>query len=156
MSDRLVGLMLLLVSAFFYWQTAFFKKPSFSQFEQMGPDFLPRGILIGLAIFSLILLMRGKGSLVPSWRTAQLRALFTKYREVVISLVSFPLYALAIDLIGFGISTVVYLVLMQWVLKPPKGLGFLYSIAGSAVFTWALVTVFQQYLHVILPSGSLF
>ncbi len=156
MSDRLIGLVLLVISGLFYWQTYFFKKPPFAQFEQMGSEFFPRGILIGLAIFSFILLVKGQGSLRPSWTMGSMRALFTRYREVLLSLLLFPAYALAIDLVGFLYSTVAYLVVMQLVLKPRWGRGLVYTVAGSAAFTWALVTVFEEYLHVVLPSGTLF
>ncbi len=156
MSDRLIGLVLLLISAFLFWQTSLFKKPPFAQFEQLGSEFMPRWILIGLAIFSLVLLINGKGSLVPSWRMSHVKALFTRYREVVITLVLFPVYALGIDLVGFFPSTVVYLVVMQLVLKPLRVIGVVYTVVGSTAFAWALVWVFQEQLHVMLPSGSLF
>ena len=156
MSDRLIGLVLLVITGLFYWQTYLFKKPPFAQFEQMGSEFFPRGILIGLAVFSLILLVKGQGSLLPSWRLGSVRALFTRYREVLISLLLFPAYALAIDLVGFLYSTVIYLIVMQLVLKPRWGRGLVYTVVGSAAFTWALVTVFEEYLHVVLPSGTLF
>lgn len=156
MSDRLVGLVLLLFSGFMYLQTFFFKKAPFAAFEEMGSEFFPRGILIGLAIFSLILLMVGKGSLMPSWRMDSVRALFTRYREVVISLVLFPAYAFAIEKVGFAYSTVVYLIVMQMVLKRRKARELLLAVAGSAIFTWALVTIFEGYLQVVLPQGTLF
>ncbi|MHB0871170.1 MAG: tripartite tricarboxylate transporter TctB family protein [Chloroflexota bacterium] len=156
MSDRLIGLVLLVASGLFYWQTYFFKKAPFAQFEQMGSEFLPRGILIGLAILGLVLLVTGKGSLLPSWRLGSVRALFTRYREVLLSLLLFPVYALGISLVGFLYSTVVYLVVMQLVLRPRRGRGLLYTVVASLFFAWGLVTLFQGYLHVVLPSGTLF
>jgi len=156
MSDRLIGLVLLVISGLFYWDTYHFKRPPFIQFEQMGPEFFPRGILIGLAFFSLILLVRGEGSLLPSWRLGSVRALFTRYREVVLSLLLFPVYALAIDLVGFFYSTIVYLIVMQLLLKPRWGRGLLYTVLGSVAFAWGLVIVFEGFLHVVLPSGTLF
>jgi hypothetical protein len=156
MSDRLIGLVLLVISGVFYWQTYSFKKASFAQFEQMGPEFLPRGILIGLAIFSVILLVRGKGSLLPSWTLGSVRALFTRYREVLLSLLLFPIYALGISLVGFLYATVVYLIVMQLVLKPRWGRGLIITVIGSVAFSWGLVALFEGYLHVMLPSGTLF
>lgn len=156
MSDRSIGLMLLVISGFFYWQTLFFKRPQFAQFEQMGPEFFPRGILIVLALLSLALIVRGKGSLLPRWNLGSVRTLATRYRDVVLSLALFPVYVMGITLIGFLYSTMLYLVVMQSVLKPRKGLGLLLVVAGSVTFSWALVQLFQGYLHVVLPAGSLF
>jgi len=156
MSDRLLGLVLLVISGVFYWQTSFFRRPQFAQLEGMGPEFFPRGILMGIAVLSLVLLIRGQGSLLPSWRLGSVRALFTRYREVVLSLLLFPIYAWAIDQVGFLWATIVYLVVMQLLLKPRWGRDLVYVVAGSALFSWALVMVFEVYLHVVLPSGNLF
>lgn len=156
MSDRLIGFLLLLLSVVLYVQTFYFRRPAFSAFESMGSEFVPRGILIGLGIFSLILLVAGKGSLVPTWRKDSVRSLFTRYREVLLCLALFPLYALFIDLIGFAYSTVIYLFTMQLVLKRRRAMGIVYTLAGSAAFTWAITTVFEKYLNVVLPSGSIF
>ncbi len=156
MSDRLIGLVLLVISGLFYLETYSFKRAPFAQFEQMGSEFFPRGILIGLAIFSLILLVKGQGSLLPSWRLGSVRALFTRYREVLLTLLLFPVYALAINLVGFLYATVVYLIVMQLMLKPRWGRGLVYTVAGSVAFAWGLVTLFEGYLNVVLPSGTLF
>ena len=156
MSDRLIGLLLLVISGLLYWQTFFFKRPPFAQFEQMGSESFPRGILIGLAILSFILLVRGEGSLRPSWTLDSVRALFTRYREVLLSLLLFPAYALAIDLVGFFYSTMVYLIVMQLMLRPRRGRALAHTVVGSIAFTWGLVTLFEGYLNVVLPSGTLF
>ncbi len=156
MSDRLIGLLLAVISVFLYWQTYMFKQPPFAAFQTMGAEFFPRGILIGLVVLSLALLVRGEGSLLPNWSGSSVRAVAGRYREVSLTLLLFPVYALAIALVGFTYSTVVYLVVMQLILKPRGGLGLLYVVAGSVAFTWGLVTLFQGYLHVVLPAGSLF
>ncbi len=156
MSDRAIGLLLIVVSAFFYWQTYFFKTPPFAAFQQMGAEFFPRGILIALGILGLALTIRGEGSPLPNWTVGRVRAALVRYREVILSLALFPLYGLSVGLIGFFASTVIYLIVMQLILRPRRGLGLLYVAAGSLAFTWALVALFQGYLHVVLPSGSLF
>ncbi len=156
MSDRLVGLVLLLFSGFMYWQTFFFPKSAFAAFQEMGAEFFPRGILMGLGVLALALVVSGKGSLIPGWRPSTVRASLPKYRDVLISLTVYPVYVLAIGLIGFLPSTVVYLAGMQLLLKPRMGVKLLYVVAGSAIFAWAATELFQRYLNVVLPSGSLF
>jgi hypothetical protein len=156
MSDRLIGLLLMVISGLFYVQTLFFKKPPFAAFQEMGADFFPRGIVIALAICGLALLVKGQGSLLPSWRLGSMRAGLGKYRDVLITLLLFPLYLVGVGLIGFTYSTVIYLVVMQLALYPRKGISLAYVVVGSAAFTWGAVLLFQNYLHVVFPSGSLF
>lgn len=156
MSDRLIGLLAILVAALFFAQTLYFKKPPFAAFESLGPEFFPRGILIGLALLGLVLLIRGEGSLLPNWNASSLRALTTRYRGVVLSLVLFPVYIISITLFGFAYATVAYLITMQLLLHPRRGRGLVYVIVGSIAFAWALVFLFEGYLHVVLPKGELF
>ena len=65
MSDRLIALALLVGCGFLYWQTYSVKKPPFAAFESFDAVTFPRAVLIVLALFALVLLVRGAGTLVP-------------------------------------------------------------------------------------------
>ena len=156
MSDRAIGLLVVAISVFSYVQTFYFGQPPFAAFQGMGAEFFPRGILIALAALGSALLVRGRGSLLPRVDLGSVRSRLRQYREVIISLALFPVYVAGIELVGFLLSTMAYLVVMQLVLYPRKGLGLIYVVAGSVAFTWAVVEVFQRYLSVVLPRGSLF
>jgi hypothetical protein len=156
MSDRLIALLLLVVCGFFYWDSSFLKKPAFAAFEALGPETYPRWILAVLAVLSVTLLVRGKGSLVPRISAAGSRAWLDRYRLPIISLALFPLYALAIPQVGWIPATSIYLIVMQLILQPRRGRQLAYLLLGSVAFSWLLAYGFESYLHVVLPRAGLF
>ena len=81
MSDRLIALALLVGCGFLYWQTYSVKKPPFAAFESFDAVTFPRAVLIVLALFALVLLVRGAGTLVPRHPTRdELRLWLRRYR----------------------------------------------------------------------------
>lgn len=109
MSDRLIALLLLAVCGIFYWESSFLKRPPFAAFEALGPETFPRWVVAVLAVLSAVLLVRGKGSLVPRVSVGQLRVWLDHYRLPLISLALFPVYALAIPQVGWVPATSIYL-----------------------------------------------
>lgn len=156
MSDRLIALLLLAVCALFYWETSFVKRPPFAAFEALGPETFPRWVAAVLAVLSAVLLVRGKGSLVPRVSGGQLRVWLDRYRLPLVSLALFPVYALAIPPVGWIPATFVYLVVMQLILQPRRGVQLVYLVVGSLAFSWLLAYGFESYLHVVLPRAGLF
>jgi hypothetical protein len=156
LSDRLIALLLLVVCGVFYWQSQFVRRPPFAAFEALGPETFPRWIVAVLAVCSLILLVRGKGSLIPRIGGQQLRAWLDRYRLPLISLALFAIYGLAIPQIGWIPATSGYLIVMQLVLQPRLGLRLAYVVVGSVAFAWLLAYAFETYLHVVLPRAGLF
>jgi putative tricarboxylic transport membrane protein len=155
MSDRLVALLLLLVCGLFYWQSFLVRRPPFAAFEALGPETFPRAVLAVLAVFSLILLIRGKGPLIPSLGEP-FSDWLARYRLPLISLALFPVYGLAIPQIGWIPATSAYLIVMQLTLQPRRGLRLAYLVVGSVAFGWLLAYAFETYLHVVLPRAGLF
>jgi hypothetical protein len=156
MTDRLIGLLVIVFAAVMYVDSYFFREPPFQTFQGMGAAFFPRGILAGLGILGLILLITGKGPLLPRWSLGGMRAALPRYRGVLISVALFPLYILGITYIGFLYSTIIYMIVMQLALFPRRGLSILYVVVGSVAFSWGLVEIFRRLLNVVLPRGSLF
>src|SRR5215208_2023143 len=156
MSDRLIALLLLLVCAGFYWQSISIRRPPFAAFDPLGADTFPRAVALVLAIFSLVLLVRGGGSVVPRLTGARARVWLLEYRLPLISLVLFAAYVATIPQVGWLIATAVFLVVMQLLLHPRWGRGLLGVVLGSAIFSWLIAEFFQRYLHVVLPRGTLF
>jgi hypothetical protein len=156
MSDRLVGLLLLVASGFLYWQTTFIRRPTFAAFEALGSETFPRAVLVLLALFSATMALRGAGSLVPRIDRARLGGFVERYRLPLLTLGLFVAYVVAIERVGWLISTVAFLVLLQVVLWPRRGRELAYLIAGSALFAVALAQTFERVLRVVLPRGTLF
>jgi hypothetical protein len=156
MSDRLIGLLLLGACALFLWQSTLIRQPAFAAFEALGAETYPRAIIGVLALLSVVLVVRGSGSVVRPITAADLRAFGERYRLPLVSLGLFLLYAFAIGPVGWYIATAVYLVAMQLVLLPRLGRQLAYVLGGSLLFTLVLGQGFEQLLHIVLPKAQLF
>lgn len=156
MSDRFVALVLLAVCGVLYWQSFAIRKPPFAALESLGAEAYPRGVILVLAIFALLLAARGHGPLLPGVDRAALRSWLARYHLPLLSLALFALYALVMGPIGWFAATFAYLVVMQLLLLPRRGPALGYVIAGSLAFTWLLGEAFVRFLHVVLPRAALF
>jgi hypothetical protein len=157
MSDRLVALGLLAVCSVFYWQSFAIRRPPFAAFETFDSAAFPRGVAVLLAVFALILLVRGGGAVVPRVTRDGLRRWLARYQLPLISLGAFTTYALLMAPIGWIASTIGYLVAMQLAIFPRRNVRDLAAVvAGSVVFTVALGVGFERFLHVVLPRPDLF
>lgn len=156
MSDRLIGLLLLAACGLFYWQTTFVRRPTFAAFEALGAETFPRAVIVLLALFSVILAVRGRGSLMPRIDRKRFVAWLDRYRLPLLSLGLFVAYVVAIERIGWIASTIAFLVVLQLLLWPRRGRGLLYVLAGSAAFALVLSQIFERVLRVLLPRGTLF
>jgi hypothetical protein len=156
MSDRLIGLLLLVVCAFLSYQTTLIRRPSFAAFEALGSETFPRAVLLLLAVFSVVLAITGRGSLRPRLDRERLRAFLERYRLPLVTLGLFVLYVIAIERVGWLASTIGFLAVLQLVLQPRRGRTLGYVLVGSAVFAIALGQVFERVLRVLLPRGTLF
>jgi putative tricarboxylic transport membrane protein len=155
-SDRLIGSLLLAVCGLFYWQTTIVRRPSFAAFEALGAETFPRAVIVLLALFSVVLVVRGRGSLVPRVDRERLIAWLDRYRLPLLSLALFAGYVLAIERVGWIVSTIAFLVVLQLLLRPRRGRELAYVLVGSAAFALALGQVFERVLRVLLPRGTLF
>jgi putative tricarboxylic transport membrane protein len=156
-SDRLTAIGLLGVCGFLFWQTYQIRRPPFAAFETFDAATFPRLILVVLAVFSLVLLVRGSGRLVPPRpNRADIVDWLARYRLPLISLALFALYAAVMPPIGWFVATASYLIAMQLLLQPGRGRRLATVLAGSVAFTWILGFAFERFLHIVLPRASLF
>jgi hypothetical protein len=59
--------------------------------------------------------------------------------------------------LGWNLSTILYLVAMQLVILPRRGLRDLAVVAGGSVaFTLVVGAGFERFLHIVLPRPDLF
>jgi hypothetical protein len=83
-------------------------------------------------------------------------ALLATYRLPLITLGLFAAYAALMPLLGWLVDTALFLVALQLVLLPRAGRALVILALGSVAFAVALGQVFERYLHVVLPRGTLF
>jgi hypothetical protein len=149
-------LLLLLVCGVLLWQTTLIRQPPFAAFEALGAETYPRAVIVILALFSAVLAIRGRGSVVPRFDRTRLRGWLERYRLPLLSLALFVVYILAIERVGWTVSTLAFLVVLQLLLRPSRGRQLAYVLVGSAAFAIVVGQLFERVLHVILPRGTLF
>ena len=129
-----------------------------SSFVPVGPDFYPRIVLIIMAVLSALLIV------IDLWpqgaKAAEAPAAATpvpekrNYRLVGVTYAVFTGYVILLPLVGYRISTFVFVVALQAVFEAPRGTRrwILVLISGLAT---SLITyiVFNDYLSVLLPRG---
>lgn len=150
--DAAVGGLLALLSLFLLWQTRQIPHPPLIP---IGPAFYPRVVLSIFFVLSLLLLISGLRA-PRQERQWEWRAWLTRYRLILSSFLLFGLYALAMPVLGFLISTALFTAATQWLLGR-RALGQLPGTLAVAIGTSVgTYVVFQLYLRVLLPRGTLF
>lgn len=124
----------------------------------VGPAFYPRIVILLFGLLSVMLIVfdlraaRGgrPGTAVPAAAGAQ-----PNYRLVLATFIEFGLYIVILPLIGFRISTFLFVLALEVTLEWPRdtkrwALMVAVAIATSA----ACYFVFEDYLSVLLPRGT--
>ena len=155
MSDRAIGVVLLLFCALMWWQAYSIRTPPFAQFQQLDSPFFPRVVLIVLAFFSAILAVRGSGRLFPAGGIGTIARFVRDHRKILITMGMFVAYVLLIPLLGYVPTTAVYLGAMQLFLRWRSPRGIAIVALSSAISAYVLARIFVEYLHVVLPQGEI-
>jgi len=116
----------------------------------IGPGFYPR-IVLGLTILLSIWLVFSdwKGRTKSSSKPEQLN-----YRLVALMFAAFGLYCGLLPLLGFRVSTALYVAASSALLEPPKGMkGWLRVLVLALLTSFLTHFVFENYLSVLLPRG---
>lgn len=125
-----------------------------SSFVPVGPDFYPRIVLVIMAVLSVLLialdLWPQKTAETPAAAAPEKR----NYRLVGVTYAVFTGYVILLPLVGYRISTFIFVAALQAVFEPPRGARGWVLLMVSGLAT-ALVTyiVFNDYLSVLLPRG---
>ena len=115
----------------------------------IGPGFYPRIVLGLTAVLSVWLVF-------SDWKAKKAAAKKDdlNYRLVVLMFVVFGLYCAMLPVLGFRISTVLYVAAASALLSPRRNtwgyVGLALLALGTALATWL---IFERYLSVLLPRG---
>ena len=164
-SNIIIGIILLISSAFYYYSTTGFPPPS--KTENLGPAFFPTLLAAVLAFLALLLILNsflvrgasGKeedGAVIQGAERLEedsfgVEQISYKFLLGTVGL-SF-LYVGLISILGFLISTPLFLILLIRLLGYEKWVN---NLAASVGLTAALYLLFAVALSVSLPAGIFF
>jgi predicted membrane protein len=116
----------------------------------IGPGFYPR-IVLGLsAVLAAALVVFD----FLSGKATSEAAIGANYRLVLLVFVVFGVYVGLMTGLGFRISTFLFVVALQSLLEPPRGVkGWAIVLATALITTVATHVLFERYLSVLLPRG---
>lgn len=152
--DASIGVGLLGFSGLLYWQAGLTPTPPF---VAIGPAFYPRVILILLAVLAVWLIVEDiLRNRVPTRAAKKSAGTTPDYRRVVLGFLVFLGYVVALSLLGYLTATFLFVLGLSWAIGP-RNIREMPKLVAVAIGT-ALVTylVFERYLYVFLPRGSLF
>ena len=115
----------------------------------IGPGFYPRIVLgVSAALAAALVVF----DLLKEKQTAE--GPDANYALVLAVFAIFGVYAGALPFLGFRISTLVFVAVLQATLEPPRGVRGWIIVGATALLTTAISYVlFERYLQVLLPRG---
>ncbi|MBL3538474.1 tripartite tricarboxylate transporter TctB family protein [Aminivibrio sp.] len=144
--DVALGTVMVIISSIMIWQANLL--PRGNKWDMLGPAAYPKWISWALLILSVILILsslRRNGKESWNW-TALILPGFT-----FLILIG---YVFIMPRMGFIISTLLFLVILQALLSPSQKKPWLYIACVSLFFTFALYLV-SSYLNIQLPVLAL-
>jgi hypothetical protein len=146
--EIIFNVVLFAVSLFLYYVAETFRQ--FAPYTKLGPDFWPKGILLGIIFLSGILLFKNIIPLIKhEIKKSSMKSEQEPYRLFLVIVVSFA-YAFGMGIFGFILSTIVFQIIFLYLLKAKR---FLSIILVSLLNTAILYILFIQVLNMLLPPG---
>jgi putative tricarboxylic transport membrane protein len=149
---RLVAYLVLLVASIGYMVMAL-ALPA-SRWEPLGSGSFPAivlGVLIILSLLGVLQEVRGGVG-----RGQAIGTIIRAHRLVIFTFLSFVVCVLALPFVGFGVSTFVFLLVVQLGLAPGTWQARITAVVVAVVFSFGLVWFFAELFEIFLPRASLF
>lgn len=132
-----------------------------SSFVPVGPDFYPRIVLVIMAVLSAMLIaidLWPQGAKAAEAAEASAAAAPApekrNYRLVGVSYAVFTGYVILLPLVGYRVSTFLFVAALQGVFDPPRGArGWVLLMVSGLATSLVTYVVFNDYLSVLLPRG---
>jgi putative tricarboxylic transport membrane protein len=147
-ADIVGGIVGVLIGLFALWEGS--KMPS-DIVMKIGPSYFPNILAIFLVAFSVTLIVnalrgRSKGTVEP------LRLSDKGVRRGLITLGAAILFCVALDPLGFLLTSEIFLVFMIWMLGKRSAVALIVAPPIVTVATWL---IFEKVLYLSLPAGVL-
>lgn len=125
-----------------------------SRWEPLGAGTFPGIVLVLMIIlcgFGIAQEMRFRPRSGPG-----LGATLWSYRLVIFTFAAFAIYTFALPLFGFGLSTFVFLLVVQFGLAPSTWTARAIALVIALVFSFGTEWFFKDLFGIFLPRASLF
>ncbi|MFZ2781804.1 MAG: tripartite tricarboxylate transporter TctB family protein [Rectinemataceae bacterium] len=165
---RYIGLGIIVICVFLFVLTFGFPSNSFSfESADYGPTFFPRVLAVLIGVLALIMVISDKGKMPSDGKatgnvengTGDVRESVAEKNvasKLLLRILGITfIYLLIMQPIGYFISTVAYMFLSIWILRPKKHIHSIWLLAGSIAFTLGLQYLFGTVMNVLLPLGLL-
>ncbi|PAV30777.1 hypothetical protein CIL05_03375 [Virgibacillus profundi] len=160
MGEIVIGILLILLSALIYFNSGDF--PQLNE-THLDPGSYPKLLALLLFLLSLILvikssvnLLKSKTSLFDSGIKDFLKKQWKEYKLVVYSLVILGLYILLLNVLGFIISSIAFIIAAGLLIGPKKKKDLITISIVSFVVTFGVYFFFENVLYVRFPNGIFF
>jgi hypothetical protein len=164
--DKIIGIILIVFSAFMYYQTLEFPE---AVFGTKGAGFFPKILFSLLALAGAALIasafIRGrkknggpqagrKGPELP-FRDRVGKSL-RSYSQVILSFTLVFVYIVIMDYLGYMVATLAFMLSLMWFLGPKRRKDIPLILVISCGMTFIIYFAFLELLQIFLPEGSLF
>ena len=156
--DIIAGILLLIVSIVVF---VFSNKIPRLVITTIGPAFMPKLVAIGMGVFSCLLIVKSLQIPTVAQKNEKRQVGQTSLLDFVrlhIDLVTIALlflYAIGIAVLGFLVSTIIYLFLHINLMGINKKQNLLVALVVSISISVGVYMLFSKVLYVMLPSGIL-
>jgi putative tricarboxylic transport membrane protein len=164
--DKIIGIILIIFSAFMYSQTLEFPE---AVFGTKGAGFFPKILfsLLGLAGAALTVNAFIRGRKRTSGPPAEgkspnipfrdrVRNSLRSHSQVILSFFLVFVYVVVMDYFGYLIATLAFMVTLMWYLGPKNRREIPLILVISCGMTFIIYFSFLELLQIFLPEGSLF
>jgi hypothetical protein len=164
--DKVIGIILIVFSAFMYTQTLEFPE---AVFGTKGAGFFPKILfsllaLAGAALTASAFIRDRKKTIGPPaggkspdipFRDRVKNSL-DSHSQVILSFFLVFVYIVIMDYFGYLVATLAFMVTLMWFLGPKRRRGIPLILVISCGMTFIIYFSFLELLQIFLPEGSLF
>ncbi len=150
--EIIIGLVVILFSAWYYWQAGYLPQEGA---DPLGPAALPRFLAVGMILFGLahIVVSYFRRNRLAEEEEPDVLQGSAKLRgdlRILGVAVLTGVYMVAMEPLGYALTTFLYLLLLTILLGVPSIKGLAISTIGV---TLSLLLLFAKFLGVLLPVG---
>ena len=148
-ANIIFGIIAIIIAGFVFNQLASFPD---THPDEVGADFFPRLLAIGLGLSGIVLIINtlvSKNPETDDGPSFNLKSLLRAF----ISLIAVLVYCLSLDLFGFIASSILFLTFMMFLLQERN---IIKMMTISAAITASVFVIFSEFLLIDLPLGTLY